>query len=317
MPEGDSDAGLSDRNTRILDSPFEGDFSECIKYKIGLCVSLKISHNNHRPHFLSSFCLTGLIFLWPSFALSADVSPETEMSVSVGVSFLDFRYAEYDVDGGLLDYENGFLPGLTLEATRTENDWFVTGKLDYHAGDVLYDGQTQTGVAVVTRSDAIILDVFFKFGRHFYVEGRPSYSLYGGVGHHYWHRAIRSIGAVSGLTEIYRWDYAALGLNHVLDEGDHHTWKIDLRIQRTLSPSMEFNTVQFPLAERNGTRIAFPWSRPLQKKQRLNIEPYYERWELGRSPNREVILGGKTVSAFEPDSVTNNRGVIVSFTGAL
>jgi hypothetical protein len=80
---------------------------------------------------------------------------------------------------------------------------------------------------------------------------------------------------------------------------------------------MEFNSVQFPLAERNGVRIAFPWSNPLQKKLRLNIEPYYERWELGRSPGREVILNGNTVSAFEPDSVTNNRGIMVSIIGSL
>jgi hypothetical protein len=280
-------------------------------------VSDKISHNNHRWYFLSIFCLTWPIFLWPSFALSADLSPETDMSVSAGVSFLDFHYAEYNVDGGLLDYENGLLPGFAVEVTRRESDWFVTGKLGYHAGDVLYDGQTQTGTAVVTRSDAIILDVFFQLGRQFHTDGRPSYSLYGGVGHHYWHRAIRSTGTVSGLTEIYRWDFAALGWDHVLDEGDHHTWKIDLRIQRTLSPSMEFNAVTFPLAERNGARIAFPWSRPLQKKQRLSIEPYYERWELGRSPSREVILNGKTVSAYEPDSVTNNRGIMVNLTASL
>ncbi len=277
----------------------------------------KISYNNHRLYFLSIFCLTWPTLLWPSFALSADVPPETDMSASVGVSLLDFRYAEYDVDGGLLDYENGFLPGFTVEAIRAESGWFVTGKLDYHTGDVLYDGQTQTGVAVVTRSDAIILDVFLQLGRQFHVEGRPGYSLYGGVGHHYWHRAIRSTGTVSGLTEIYRWDYAALGWNHMLDEGDRHTWKIDLRILRTLGPSMEFNSVQFPLAERNGVRIALPWSNPLQKNLELNVEPYYERWELGRSPNREVILNGKTVSAFEPDSVTNNRGIMIRFTGAL
>ncbi len=275
-----------------------------------------ISHNRHL-HFLPIFCLTWLIFLWPSFTLSADVSPKAEMSASVGVSFLNFHYAEYDVGGGLLDYENGLLPGFAVEATRMENDWFVTGKLNYHTGDVLYDGHTQTGLAVVTRSDAIILDVFLQVGRQFRVEGRPSYSLYGGVGHHYWRREIRSTGAVSGLSETYRWDYAALGLDHVLDQSDRHTWKVDLRIQRTLSPSMEFNSVQFPLAERNGVRIAFPWSNPLQKKLRLNIEPYYERWELGRSPGREVILNGNTVSAFEPDSITNNRGIMVSIIGSL
>jgi hypothetical protein len=239
------------------------------------------------------------------------------MSASVGVSLLNFHYAEHDVDGNLLDYEKGFLPGFAAEVTRTENDWFVTGKLDYHTGDVQYDGHTQTGIPVITHSDAIILDVFLQVGHQFRVGGRPSYSLYGGVGHHYWHRAIRSTGTISGLTETYRWDYAALGWDHVLDESDHQIWKIDLRIQRALSPSMEFNTVNFPLAERNGARIAFPWSRSLQKKQRLNIEPYYERWELGHSPNREVVLNGKTASAYEPDSVTNNRGIIFSFTGSL
>lgn len=277
----------------------------------------KISYNCHRLYFLAIFCLTWPIFLWPSFALSADLSPETGMSASVGVSFLDFRYAEYNVDGGLLDYENGLLPGFAVEVTRMENDWFVTGKLDYHTGDVLYDGHTQTGMAVVTRSDAIILGVFLQAGRQFRVADRPSYSLYGGVGHHFWRREIRSTGAVSGLSETYRWDYAALGWDHVLDESERHTWKIDLRIQRTLSPSMEFDSVQFPLTERNGARIAFPWSTPLQKNLQLNIEPYYERWELGRSPNREVTLNGKTVSAFEPDSVTNNRGIMIRFTGPL
>ena len=236
---------------------------------------------------------------------------------------MSFHYAEYGDNGGLQDYEYGVLPGVTARISRTDQAWFVAGKISYYAGDVLYDGRTQAGVPVTTRTDEKILDLFLQVGHQFRPIDHFGYALYAGVGHHRWDRDIRSTRTVSGLTEFYRWEYAAIGAKVILHETNRAAWEMDLRWQRVLNPTLDinfrgiFDSTQLALGERSGFYFSVPWTRRLSERLQFSIEPYYERWELGRSANKSITAQGVAAgTVFEPSSVMNNRGVAASITSS-
>lgn len=230
-----------------------------------------------------------------------------------------FDYAEYGDNGGLLDYEYGVLPGVTADISRTQQGWFVAGKMSYYAGDVLYDGQTQTRVPVTTDTNENIQDLFLQVGHQHRSIDHFGYALYAGVGLHRWDRDIRSTQTVSGLTEFYHWEYAALGAKVISRETNRATWALNLRWQHVLHPLLDINfrgtydSLQLALGDRDGIYFSVPWTKRLNERWQFIIEPYYERWVLGRSANQALTSQGTVVgTVFEPRSVTNNRGVIAS-----
>jgi len=263
-------------------------------------------------------CLLSLL-LRTAPAVSDETPSKAALTTSLGLSAMVFNYAEYGDNGGLLDYEYGVLPGVMADISRTQRDWFVTGKLSYFSGDVLYDGQTQSGLSITTHTDQNILDLFLQMGRRFHPIDHFGYTLYAGVGEHRWTRDIRSTTTVQGLTERYRWEYVALGAMANLHETNRSRWEMNLRWQRVVDPQVDvdfrgaYDSSQLTLGERTGLHFSVPWTRRLSDRSQLVIEPFYERWELGRSANHDLTAQGAVVgTVFEPQSVTNNRGVTVS-----
>jgi len=78
--------------------------------------------------------------------------------VGMAFSATQFHYEE-SVNGGVLDRENGLLPGLDAELGYARGAWFARGALRYHDDTADYDGQTQDGTLVASRTDEGILDV--------------------------------------------------------------------------------------------------------------------------------------------------------------
>lgn len=280
-------------------------------------ISVVAKASSRRPRSIA--CLLALLLLRIVPAVSDETPSKAALTTSLGLSAMVFNYAEYGDNGRLLDYEHGVMPGVMADVSRSQGDWFVTGKLNYFSGMVLYDGQTQSGMPVITHTDENILDLFLQVGRRFRPTGHIGYTLYAGVGQHRWNRDIRSTTTVQGLTEYYRWQYAALGAMAILHETNRSRWEMNLRWQRVLDPQLDvdfrgaFDSLQLALGERAGFYFSVPWARRLSDRSQLVIEPFYERWELGRSANSDLTTQGNVVGAvFEPQSVTNNRGITVS-----
>jgi hypothetical protein len=268
-----------------------------------------------RPIYYSLiFCL-----LWPIQGMADATPPKAGLAASVGASALFFDYAEYDDSGGLLDHEHHVIPGVTADISRTHQGWFEAGHVSYYSGVVRYDGQTQARVPVTTDTDERILDLFLQVGRQYRAADLFGYAFYAGVGHRSWERDIRSTETASGLSELYRWEYAAVGAQLVSREINRATWGVDLRWQRAVDPRLDvdfrgvFDSLQLALGQRDGVRFSVPWTKLLSERMQFVIEPFYDRWVLGRSANENLTSHGSVVgSVFEPNSVTNNRGVVVS-----
>ncbi|MEN8131554.1 MAG: hypothetical protein ABFS45_15445 [Pseudomonadota bacterium] len=142
----------------------------------------------------------------------------------------------------------------------------------------------------------------------------------------FWRRDIRPTALtdgtpVAGLLETYQWKYGLLGFKVKFNQSDIVYWKIDMQLLRTIDPEIEvdfqgfggFDDTQLELGEKFGTRINLSWQYEYSKTQSLEIVPFYEQWDLGRSPDKTVTSNGVPAGGriFKPGSETRNFGVSI------
>jgi hypothetical protein len=191
--------------------------------------------------------------------------------------------------------------------------------LSFIDGDVRYDGQTQSGQPVRTRTDERIIDGALTAGGAFRAGERLRLRLYGGMGYREWHRDIHSTGTASGLDETYAWWYALAGGTALYRQTRSTEWGVDARLLRPLDPELRINfpgdldTARLDLGARTGYRVALAWRRDLSERFRVEVTPYYEYWSLGRSGTVPLERNGTAIgNLYEPRSETRNVGVAVN-----
>ena len=232
-------------------------------------------------------------------------------TVEFGFSVLDFDYAEFKDDGiSTFSKELGKIPGLSFRLAQRHAAWEWEGAASYHYGRVDYIGHTQAGAPHYTRTDEEISDFALRLGR--WSDGPlGNYPVmpYVGWGYRIWNRDILPTARVSGLFESYRWNYAWLGAKIVAYQQGASNLMLDVGWIKPIGPIMDikgaYNNPRLHLKSRDGVRLMLTSSVALPKNTMLILEPYYEYWQLGRSP--EVIAAGFTI--YEPASKTRNLGV--------
>ena len=269
------------------------------------------------------YYLCALIALLPANEVMAQ--PKIGPEVTIAVSVLNFGYKEFDDNGTLLDREDGLIPGAVLSLSHTSNRWVFAGDISYHGGEVVYDGQTNTPtpVPIKTRTAQNIADLALRSEYWLY----PRYAHYLGAGYHHWDRDIlpgtdANGGAVGGLFESYAWGTFFIGAKAVVYESRSANWLLDARLLKIIKPTMtvrlnSYDSATLSLGERPGFRVALPWRYTVKKSTSLNVEPYAETFELGRSATTRLTANGapafdqfgNPVYIYEPLSQTVNYGL--------
>jgi hypothetical protein len=242
-------------------------------------------------------------------------------NLSIGADFQHFDYREYSDQGTLLDRENGFLPGLQLGISHLQGAWLVAAQLSYHAGSVTYTGQTNGGAPISTTTGQRMVDVELLTGYQFRQGSQLQPTLYLGAANHSWRRDIQpthtaSGAPVRGLLETYRWWQGFLGTRMSLYEAPAFTWGLDARLMRIIAPEIDvdyyglYDNSHLRLGERWGFRLTAPVSVAIHQSTTIVVEPYLERYSLGRSSSAPLTSQGMVRgSVSEPDSTTSNYGV--------
>ena len=246
-----------------------------------------------------------------------------------GATLMRFDYAEFDSDGAWLDEETGWLPGMLLGATLSwPGQWYVSGRLDFFSGEVGYQGQTQSadpvlsGLPIVSQADTDIIDTVALLGHRF-----SRADVYAGLGYYFWRRNIQPTTTngglpVAGVLEFYSWTYFLLGTKLPLLDNEDNRFEFDLRLTRMLQAQMEvdflgyggYDNVYLNLGREWGLRLALPWTlQRFRPGLQLVVEPYYVRWNLGRSAVSELTINGAGTGSgvVEPRSETANYGISV------
>lgn len=264
--------------------------------------------------------LSGLLIFLP---LAAKAQEQDGLNLSIGSDFQRFDYREYSDQGNLLDRENGMLPGLLIGIGCSQGSWQIAGQLSYHAGGVTYTGQTNGGAPISTTTDQKTIDVELRAGYRFQQAQQIRPTLYLGVANHFWRRDIQPTYTASGmpvrgLQETYRWWQAFLGATLSGYKTSFIDWGLDARLTRIIAPKIEvdysglYDNSQLDLGGRWGFRLALPMSYSMRRSTTLVIEPYLEKYALGRSSSAQLTSQGVVKGAvFEPDSIGGNYGVTV------
>ena len=272
-----------------------------------------------RPNLLPKLC-TLLALLAP---LGAMAQPEKGSELTIAASVLHFGYQESDDAGKLLDREDGFIPGGVLGLSHTVNRWQFAGDFAYHGGDVVYAGQTNTGIPINTHTRQNIADVAVRAEYWLQSSRGANFALYLGAGYHHWDRNIQPTTTaggipVSGLLETYTWWSGVVGAKAAVYESAYSRLLLDARLLRTVNPAIQINfnggydNAKLSLGERWGVRLALPWRHTLSHSSSLIVEPYAESYELGRSATAPLTSNGTVVgNVFEPVSHTVNYGLVL------
>ena len=263
-----------------------------------------------------------IVLLFPVAAMAQpEEQPEERWALSVGGAILNFGYREFSDSGTQLNREHGAIPGVALSLSRRQDRWLLVGDYSYHAGGVAYNGQTNTGVAITTRTDQNIVDMALRAEYWRATTGGLNYALYIGTGYHHWERDIQptrtaSGAPVSGLFETYQWWLGFLGAKAVLHESGRARWLLDARLTRPVNPSVtvdfngRYDNARLYLGERWGARLALPWHYEMSRSTSLIAEPFVESYELGRSATTPLTSNGLTVGGvYEPRSESRNYGL--------
>jgi hypothetical protein len=250
-------------------------------------------------------------------------------SITIGPSLLSFRYQEFNQDDQLINKETGILAGVSGGIGYTRSKWQAQLAGSYHTGTVDYDGQSQAGTPLKSRSDANILDGYAILRRQLKVNTRPL-ALYGGFGYHYWRRNIRptTIGTgqtINGLLEFYDWTYWLFGINTQVLQSNADELTFDLRFMRMQDSNLEvdfmglndFDNAHLNLGEAWGSRVSLSWQKRTGSGSFLIVEPYIELIDINRSaPVHATINDNPTTSTItEPRSETHNVGLKLQWLG--
>ena len=225
-----------------------------------------------------------------------------------GGSMMRFNYAEYQDDGiTTWNKERGVIPGLSFRFAQRRNAWEWEGAANYYYGRVDYTGQTNLGAPHSTFTNEEVFDVALRLGRWY--EGSYPVMPYAGLGYRIWDRDILPTRSVGGLFESYRWNYAWLGAKIVAYQQGASKLMLDIGWIRPINPVMDisgaYGNPRLHPRSLDGLRLMLTSRLALHEGATLVVEPYFEYWELGRSPT--VSSGGYTL--YEPASKTKNFGV--------
>ena len=274
-----------------------------------------------KKHHFWTFQLA-LLFLLASQSVSAEKS-----EIQVGVGLYSFNYKEFDDSDAFLDGESGLLPGFLLKLKNNKPGSFYELVAGLYSSKIEYDGQTQTGIPLQTKSHATIFDGHFKLATK--INGK-SY-VYAGAGYHYWYRNIypsRTLAGtpVAGVLEEYSWPYLLLGYQASLLKKQNLDVELDIRFTEMLSARMDidflgycgYDKTHFDLGNRNGWRFAVPVKIKSASESTFFITPYYEIIDIGKSNAVLLTRNASLVDcnsdgfydgALEPRSETRNLGI--------
>lgn len=245
----------------------------------------------------------------------------TQHRISVGLNLYRFDYAE-ELNPPLKSTEKGLLPGARLEYefTPPQSSFFGGACADYSPASTNFDGTTQTGAPVVSKTANRFLSIEALGGYAPHPWVRP----YAGIGYRFWERGDGGVdqqGVVS-FREHYSWLFAPVGIRLGGDFGEQWNLIVDASVRfmfagritaylSDINPAL--NEPSSSLGSRAGYRVRLPLTYRFSPEVGVSVAPWYEYSAIGRGETFAILQSGQTVgTGFEPASRTHQYGVALS-----
>lgn len=255
-----------------------------------------------------------IVFLLCCVFSTVTYASSSNTDTRLSLSFMNFDYRELDDNDEQLNREHGPLPGFSLNMDNRVLGVLMTGEFSLYVSDVQYDGQTQSGIPVESRTDTFIYD--FSLSITHILSGRSLLPerIYYGMGYRHWDRNIRDTETdtgvpVMGLHEVYRLPYVLLGSRWNLFNTESVNGSINLRVIHTVASEMFVNLFEgttLDLGEKFGGRASIVFTSASNRRKNYFIETFYELWQIGKS---DTEFNSGLGYIYEPRSTTNNIGI--------
>ena len=255
-------------------------------------------------------------------ATTGQANDDWSWSGALGLTAGHLDYREKAGDGRRLSREHGTMPGIVAALRGQSADWSAGADLSYFAGDVRYDGLTNTNAALSTRTDQRIADGSAWLGLRGFENPTTRMDLYAGGGLRWWHRDIRSTTGAFGLEETYSWPYLLAGVRAQRQLAGGNGLSMDLRLLRPVGPELrvdfksDYDNVDIDPDARAGGRLGLAWTTPWSGGRTVSVSFWYEQWRFDASDAELLRRNGAVVgTVHEPESKTEFMGLAVTWGG--
>lgn len=264
-----------------------------------------------------------ILILHSMAALAAPAKSATAVEIFGGLSLTDFDYRE-EMTPPDRSHENGaftvFAGGLKISSLLMAGfGSFFMGNIEYASQvSTKYEGtvlsSSSGGPAAGSPAEATDYHNFLRLETHYYFGMHPNFMVHAGYGYRSWKR---NLAYGSGYLETYTWTYLPLGI-YIRNEISNFQYGVDLTYLVMLEGKIDIvfsenivggDDTTLTLGNRNGYRLAVPMSYTLDPQFTLQLKPWYEQTEIGKSDaklNRTPSINGYI---HEPASVTKQMGV--------
>lgn len=250
------------------------------------------------------------------FAMLSTSAVNSETSFSIQPLLHRFDYTEFGTTGQQLDRETGWIPGIKFQInTKLGNTLKATFESSIIGGTVDYNGQTQSGIPVITITDTKIT----SHGVRLAVPFSTGLELFGSSRYTQWERDIKDNISVSGFFEEYTWWELSVGLKSEIWRKNNQRLHLEFGLLRIKQPEIFVDLTKFnwgsttlQIGEEYGGRFQLEWSRPNGNAWSLGVNAYLEFWDFGRSNTKNTTGGFPNVGVTEPRSETRNVGLQLS-----
>lgn len=217
-----------------------------------------------------------------------------------------------------LDKDYGLMHGGFLQARYDFDSAFLRLRGEGATTNrATYDGSLQNGTPYQANTHETIFKGEFDAGYKMYDQDGVTFAPYLGVGYRDWRRGEN---VLPSYMEDYSWWYGAFGLYL---NTRHGQWLVGLDAAVFMPFSMKMTTdvsglydkATFHIKPLPGVRVELPVAYEFQTETpgtlSLKLIPYYEKWEIGKSPNVVMTRGGVPTGAvlYEPKSTTDIVGL--------
>lgn len=263
-----------------------------------------------------------------SAATRCDTVESTATCVVASAGRAHYVSEEPAPDGRIFNREVGTLLPVRLGVVHTVDAWSVVASLGEARGVIDYQGQTQFGVPLVTRTDLSRRSVGVAVSHRFRpFDAGPDISLGGGIESLRTVRDIRETPITTRLTETLhtrQWALTSSVSHSEMWGGLPLRVAASLQLDRPASHTLSVDThglvdpIELRPGKRWGARMAIDVGLAVGSQGELSLRAGFERYRPGASDARTVFSGGLPSGvASYPGSTQRIRELAAQFTWRL
>lgn len=217
----------------------------------------------------------------------------------------EFNFQEFKENGERLLSEKGSLPLINFSLQYSQPKYYLSSRLNYGIGTVAYDGQTQGGTPLTTKTKIELGSLYGELGWNI----NSNIAVFAGLSTHFLDRNVLATATTASFFTRYTWDQLGIGTRYSTKIKPLQSINGHVLLSKTYNPNASatspadgFKDVGLELGSKNHIELGVNWIYKIPEKYSLGIGAQYNRYKFGAS---NTIPTGTGQTIREPRSKTS------------